>query len=130
MNLRRILNFAAALAAVAAAAVVVVIAAAFAVYAGAKAFVGPAWAAAIVAGLFAIVAAAVAWLAARKVRRSAAREAEDVSLVERLIRLAQEKPLIALAAAAAAAVVLIRNPAVVSAIVGAFMAGSAAKSES
>ena len=130
MSLRRILNFAAAMAAVAAAAVVVVIAAAFAVYAGAKPFVGPAWAAALVAGLFALVAGIVAWLATRKIPRSPAKEAEDVSLVERLIKLAQERPLIALAAAAAAAVVLIRNPAVVTAVVSAFMAGNAAKSES
>ena len=130
MIVRKALNLAAAFAAVAAAAVVCVIAAAFAVYAGAKTFVGPAWAAAIVAALFALVALVVAWLATRKVPPDPKRQADDASLVERLIRLAQEKPLIALAAAAAAAVVLIRNPAVVSAIVTAFMAGQTAAKES
>lgn len=129
MNLRKLLNLAAAMAAVAAAAVVCVIAASFAVYAGAKAFVGPAWAAAMVAALFALTAVTVAWLATRKVPPSPAREAEDLPLAERLIKLAQEKPLIALGAAAAAAVVLIRNPAIVTAVVSAFMAGTAAKTE-
>lgn len=90
---------------------------------------GEAWAAAIVAGVFALVAVVVAWLATRKVAPKPLAKAEDAPLIDRLIVMAKERPLIALGAAAAGAVVLIRNPAVVTALVSAFMAGSASKPE-
>lgn len=126
MNLRRILNLAAALAAVAAAAAVCVVAAAFAVYALAESYLSPAGAAAVVAGVFAVVTLVVAWLATRKVapRRP---KAEEESLVDRLMLLARERPLVALGAAAAGVTVLLRNPAVITAIVSAFVAGGASK---
>lgn len=129
MNIRRILALTGALGAVLAAGIVVVVAASFAVYAAARPFVGEAWAAAIVAGVFALVAVVVAWLATRKVAPKPLAKAEDAPLIDRLIVMAKERPLIALGAAAAGAVVLIRNPAVVTALVSAFMAGSASKPE-
>ncbi len=130
MNLRRILNLAAALAAVAAAAGVVVVAASFAAYALAKPYLGEAGAAAAVAAIFALVAVAVAVLATRKVApRHKAGKAEDAPVAERLLKLAKDKPMIALGAAAVAVTVLLRNPAMVSALVSAFVAGKATKSD-
>lgn len=127
MNLRRILNLAAAIAAVAAAAAVCVVAAAYAVYALAESYLSPAGAAAVVAAVFAIVALIVAWVATRKVTPRRREPAEEASLVDRAMLLAKERPLVALGAAAAAVTVLIRNPAVITALVSAFVAGSASK---
>jgi uncharacterized membrane protein len=127
LNVRRILNLAGAVAAVAAAAAVCVVAASFAVYALAEAYLGPAWAAAIVAAVFAVVAVVAAWLATRKVAPKKPAAQDDAGLVDRLILLARERPLIALGATAAAVTVLIRNPAVITAVVSAFLAGSASK---
>jgi hypothetical protein len=126
----------AAFAAVAAAAVVVVVAAAFAIYAFAKPHLGEAGAASLVAGLFALVALVAAWTATRKAipprPRHHGGKPDDASLVDRLIELAKERPMVALGAGAAAAaatvVVMIRNPAVITAVISAFMAGKAAKS--
>jgi hypothetical protein len=130
LNLRRILNLAAAFAAVATAAGVCVVAAAFALYALAKAYLGAAGAAAVVAGAFALVAVIVAWLATRKVApRRKAPAASDPSTIDRLIDMAKERPLIALGATAAAVTILVRNPAVIGAIVSAFVAGNATKPE-
>jgi hypothetical protein len=124
LNLARVLNLAGAFAAVAAAAAVCVVAASFALYALAEASLGPAGAAAVVAAAFALVAVVVAWLATRKAAPRRA-EGEDASLVERLMQLARDRPLVALGAAAAMVTVLLRNPAVVTAVVSAFMAGNA-----
>ena len=126
MNLKRILNLAAAIAAVAAASAVCVVAASFVIYALARAYVGPAGGAAAVAAVFALVAVVVAWLASRKAapKTRPGAPAEDASLVGRLIDMARERPLIALGAAAAAVTVLIRNPAVITAVVSAFVAGN------
>ena len=132
MNLRRILSLAAALAAVAAAAAVVVVAASFAVYALAAVYLGPAGAAAVVAGVFALAAVIIAWLATRKVTpkiKAGAAPAQDATLLDRAFTLAKERPLIALGAAAAGVTVLLRNPAVITAIVSAFVAGTASKPE-
>jgi Na+/melibiose symporter-like transporter len=129
LNLRRILNLAAAFAAVAAAAAVVVVAASFAVYAVAKPYLGQAGAAAVVAGVFALIAVVIAWLATRKVKpRTKPGKVDDASVVDRVIDMAKERPLIALGAAAAAVTVLLRNPAVITAVVSAFVAGNATKS--
>ena len=128
MNLRRILNLAAALAAVAAATGVVVVAASFAVYALAEPYLGPAGAAAVVAGVFALLAVIVALIATAKVAPGAKTgKAEDGPLADRLLKLAKDKPLIALGAGAVAVTVLLRNPAMVSALVSAFVAGKATK---
>jgi uncharacterized membrane protein len=129
LNLKRILGLAAALAAVAAAAAVCVVALSFTVYALAEVYLGRAGGAAVVAAVFAVLALVVAWLATRKVVPKPVPGAKpaDASLVDRAIGLAKDRPLVALGAAAAAAVVLMRNPAVVGAIVSAFVAGSASK---
>ncbi|WP_293677882.1 hypothetical protein [uncultured Phenylobacterium sp.] len=126
MSLKRILNLAAALAAVAAAAAVVIVAAAFAVYAFAREYLTEAASAAVVAAVFAVVALIVAVLATGKVTPRGPK-AEETSVADRLMVLAKERPLVALGAAAAAVTVLVRNPAVITAVVSAFMAGSASK---
>lgn len=134
MNVQRILYAAIAWVAVAAAAVVCVVAASFAVYAAARTWVGPAWAAAVVVGVFALLALALAALATRKAappKPKPGAAVDDASLTERLIVLAKERPLIALGAAAAASAaavtVLVRNPALVTALFSAFVAGSASQ---
>ena len=129
MNFKRILGLAAAVAAVAAATAVCVVALAYTVYALAEAHIGPAGAAAVVAAVFAMVAVVVAFLATRKVvpKSVPGAKAADAGLLDRAIGLAKDRPLIALGAAAAAAIVLARNPAIVGAIVSAFVAGSATK---
>ena len=129
MILKRALNLAAAIAAVAAAAAVVVIAASFAVYALAKPYLGEAGAAAVVAGVFALIAVIVAWLATRKVtpRTKRGAKADDQPVIDRLIDMARERPLIALGATAAAVTVILRNPAVITAVISAFVAGNASK---
>lgn len=135
MNVQRILYAAIAWVAVAAAAVVCVVAASFAVYAAARAWVGPAWAAAIVVGVFALLALGLAAFATRKAPPPKAKPGavDDASLTERLIQLAREKPLIALGAAAAASAaavtVLVRNPALVTALISLVMAGSSSKAK-
>lgn len=130
MNIARVLRLVAAFGAVLAAAVVCVVAAAFAVYAAAREVIGPAWAAAVVAAVFALLAILVAWGATRKANPRAVGGAPPpppTSLLDRAISIAKERPLIALGAAAAVATLAIRNPAVISAAVSAFLAGSASK---
>jgi len=127
LNLNRVLNLAAAIAAVAAAVAVCVVAAAYAVYALAETAMTPAWAAALVAAVFALVAVIVAWLATRKVTPRTPRGVVEASPVDRLVGIAKERPLVALGVGAAAAFVLLRNPAVVTAVISAFMAGNATK---
>lgn len=128
MNLKRILNLAAAIAAVAAAVAVCVVAAAYAVYAVADTWLTRAGAAAVVAGVFALVAVVAAWLATRKVTpRTPKGVATPDAPLDRAIALAKERPLLALGAGAVVAFVLARNPAVITAVVSAFMAGNASK---
>jgi hypothetical protein len=131
LNLRRVFRYAAALGAVAAAGAVVIVAASFALYALAKTWLGAAGAAAVVAAVFALVAVVVAWLATRKAAppRRKGPPADDQSLIDRLVDLAKERPLVALGATAAVVTVLIRNPAVITAVVSAFVAGNASKPE-
>lgn len=126
MNFKRILSLAAAIAAVAAAAAVCVVAASFAIYAFAREYIGPAGGAAVVAAVFAVVALAVAWAATRKVvpKTRVGAPPPPASPVDRVVALAKERPLLALGAAAVAATVLIRNPAMVTALVSAFVAGN------
>ena len=132
LNIRRVLRLAAAIAAVAAAAAVVVVAASNALYALALNWLTTAGAAAVVAGGFALVAVVVAWIAARPVtppKKQAGAPENEATMADRLIVMAKERPIIALGAAAAATFVLVRNPAVITAIVSAFMAGNASKPE-
>ena len=129
MTLSRILTFAVAIAAVAAATVVCIVAAAFAAYALAKIYLGPAGAAAAVVGIFALVAVVAAWVALRKAspKTRPGGKTEDVGLIDRAFGLAKERPMMALGAAAVAVTVLLRNPAMISALVSAFLAGGATK---
>ena len=129
MNPRRILRFAAAIAAVAAAAAVVIVAASFALYAWAKDYLGAAGAAAVVAGIFALIALVIALFATRRAVPPRRRGEPEPTLPERAMQLAKERPLIALAAAAAAGVVVIRNPGLITALVSAFVAGNASRPE-
>ncbi|MEW5684738.1 MAG: hypothetical protein AB1942_07455 [Pseudomonadota bacterium] len=136
MNFRKILSLVAAFAAVATATAVVVVASSYGVYAVAERWLGPAGAAAVVAGVYALIAVVVAFLATRKAappKRAAGAPPADEAVVDRLISIAKERPIIALGAAAAATAaavaVLVRNPALVTAVVSAFLAGnSSAKS--
>lgn len=124
----RVLNLTAAIAAVAAAVAVCIVAASYGVFAVAALWLTPAGAAAVVAAIFAIFAVVVAWLATRKVVPKTPKGAPPPETpMERVIGLAKERPILALGAGAVAAFVLARNPAVISALVSALIAGNAAK---
>jgi hypothetical protein len=128
LNLKRILNLAAALGAVAAAAVVCVVAASFALYAMAREYIGPAGGAAVVAAVFALVAVIVALIATRNVTPKAKLGVPPppASPVDKVVAMAKEHPLVAVGAAAVAVTVMVRNPAMVTALVSAFLAGNSA----
>lgn len=123
MDFKRILNFAAAVAAVAAAVAVCIVAASFAIYALAREYIGPAGGAAVVTAVFAVVAVVVALLATRKVTPKTA-AAPPPSPVDKAIAIAREHPIVAVGAAAVAVTVMVRNPAMVTALVSAFLAGN------
>jgi hypothetical protein len=125
LNFKRILNLVIAAAAIAAAVVVCVVAAAFALYAFARDYVGPAWAAAVVAGVVALFAVVVAASASRKAR-PAPQKPEEAGMAARLIDLARERPIVAAGAAVAGALLLSRNPKIVTTILSAAIAGRAA----
>lgn len=128
--MRKLLTLAAAFAAVAAAAAVCVVAASFAIYALVRDGLGPAGGAAVVAGLFALVAVIVAVMATRKTSSHDRHGLKpgDSTAMERVFALARERPLMALGVAATGAMVLMRNPAVVTALVSAFFAGKKTRS--
>ena len=117
----------AAAAALAAAAVIGVFAVAFARYAGLSPWVGPAWAAAIVAAVMAlaIFIAALSMRGAASGGRSRRRHEEepDPTLIQKVVEMAKEHPLLAVGAAVGVGVYAIRNPQLVAAVVTAFMAG-------
>ena len=117
----------AAAAALAAAAAIGVAALAFASYAGLTPWVGPAWAAALVAGVMALLVLIGALMirggaSGGRPRRSAQADA-DPSLVQKVVEMAKEHPLLAVGAALGVGVYAIRNPQLVAAVVTAFMAG-------
>lgn len=129
MNPRGILRLVAAVAAVVTAVGVCVVASSYAVFAIAEAYIGPAGAAAVVAALFAVIAVVVGALILRRAapRPNGKAPPPPASLVDRVVGLARERPLVALGAATVAAVVVARNPAVVTALVTAFLAGGNSK---
>ncbi len=122
MILRQALSYVAALAAIAAAALVCVVAAAFAVYALALPRLGPAGAAAVTAALAAVIVAVIIAVALAQIDANST--IDDAALVDRLVLLARERPLMAASAAGAVLVVVLRNPAVLavlaSMVTGAF----------
>ncbi len=118
----RALRILAAAAAITAAAAIGVVSVALAIYAGALPFTGPAWAAAIVAAVMALVA--VGGVLAFRPRKTARREEEvDASLLEKMMDLAGEHPLLAVGAAIGAGIYAVRNPKLAAALLAAFMAG-------
>ncbi len=125
--MERTLMALAAAAAIAAAAAVGVVALAFALYAAMLPLVGPAWAACIVAAAAALLVALAAVIAARKAegdhhrRAQAAAAPPDAGLVDVVINLVRERPLIASGAAVAAGIYALRNPQLIAAVLRAFM---------
>jgi len=117
LSLNKVLFFITGAAALAAAAACGVVAAAFTVYALARNYVGPAGASAVVVGLVALVFLIVGLAALIK----AARRRREPNITERIIEFIREKPLASLAAALAAGFFALRNPAILVAILMAFL---------
>jgi hypothetical protein len=122
---KKVVALIAAIAAIAAAAVVCLIAVAFAEYAALRDLIGPAWAAAAVAGTVALIAVVLAFMITRKARPKPVK-GDSENLTAKLIELARERPLVALAAVGAAAAIVVRNPRILTAIVTATFASRAA----
>ncbi|MDB5453747.1 MAG: hypothetical protein JWO33_2325 [Caulobacteraceae bacterium] len=128
MSLHKIFSYAVAVAALVAATAICLVAAAFAIYALAAMQVGPAGAAAIVSGIFALVAIVMAVAMSRKAKgKPALTPAPEETLFTRALALAKERPLVAAGVGAAAVAMIIRNPAIVSTLISAVIAGKAAK---
>lgn len=122
MIFKKIVGIAAAVAAIAAAAAVVVVALAFALYALARAYVGPAGGAAVVAGAAALIAIILALILTRRARPPQPKAGEPDNLLAKAMDLARDRPLVALGAAAAVVAVMVRNPKIVGVILGAALA--------
>jgi len=116
----------AALAFMAAAIVAAVAAATFALYALLRPELGPPLAAAVVALVFAVIAAVVALVLTRRARGPRHDEAEP-SLMERVMGMARERPVLAAGGALAAALIALKNPQVVASIVSAVLAARTAE---
>ena len=112
------------------AAVVVIVSAIYAVFALLVNYVSAAGATAIIAGAIAVVLMGVA-LAFRqrakapKLKTSSVSAPADVSVSERLLGLAQDKPIVAATAAVAAGLLAWRNPKLVGTVLRAFEVGRA-----
>ena len=121
MVFKRLVWMIAALAAIATAASVCVVALAFSLYAAVRSLVGPAWGAAAVAITVAIIAVVQAWTLTRKAKPKPVK-GDGENLTARLIELARERPLVAIAAVGAAAAAMIRNPRILTAVIAAVFA--------
>lgn len=122
--MERTLMAVAAGAAIAAAAAAGVFSAFFALFAFLEPMVGTAGAAAIIAGCSALVIAVAGFLAARRAegdRRTAAASPPDASLIEMIMTVVRDRPLLSAGAAVAAGIYALRNPQLVAAVVRAFM---------
>lgn len=120
----RTLMAVAAGAAIAAAAAAGVFSAFFALFAFLEPFVGTAGAAAIIAGCSAVIIGGAGFLAARKAegeRKAEAAAPPDASLVEVILGVVRDRPLLSAGAAVAAGIYALRNPQLVAAVVRAFM---------
>jgi hypothetical protein len=122
---RKAASMAAAVAALAAAAAVCVVALAYALFAALAPQIGAAWASAGVAGAAALLLAFGGLLLAR--RAHPRKREEDRDVASRVLDLARDKPIVAVAAVAAAGLVALKNPKITAAVLGAFMAGRAPK---
>ncbi len=120
--LRKLLVGLIAAATIAAAASVLVVSAGFALYAVVRDPLGPAGAAAVVALAAAILAALVAFGFERWANgfKTAKPEAEP-DLVQRLVAMAKDRPIVSVGALIGAATLAIRNPALVAIVVKAFL---------
>ena len=121
MIFKRVVGLVAAMAAIAAAAVVCVVALAFSLYAAVRDLIGPAWGAAAVALTAALIALILAAVVTRKARPKPVK-GDSENLTAKLIELARERPLVAVAAVGAAAAVVIRNPRILTAVIAAVFA--------
>jgi len=106
---------------------VCMVAIAFAIFALARDYMSPAGAAAVVAGIFAVLSVILALTLSGRIKTKAPAPAADESLLTRAMLLAKERPFVAAALGAVAAGVLIRNPAILSTLLSAAIAGRAAK---
>ena len=116
-----------AVAAIGSAVAVAVVSSAFALYAVLLPHLGAAGSAAALAGIFAAFALGLGAFYARKAdgrRTPGAPAPSDEGLLGRIFEMAKDRPLLAAGAALAAGVFAVRNPAVLTAIVSAFMAGN------
>lgn len=123
--MERTLMALAAAAAIAAAAAVGVVALAFALYAALLPLIGPAWAACAVAGAAALVVAVAAFIAAQKAeggkRNAASARQPEAGLVDTVMQIIKERPILSAGAAVAAGIYALRNPQLAAAVVRAFM---------
>ncbi len=123
--MERTLMAVAAGAAIAAAAAAGVFSAFFALFAFIQPHVGTAGAAAIIAGCSALIVLLAGFMAARKAegeRRSAASASQpDASLIETIMGVVRDRPLLSAGAAVAAGIYALRNPQLAAAVVRAFM---------
>ena len=123
--MERTLMALAAAAAIAAAAAVGVFAAFFALYALVEPHLGPPGAAAVVSAAAAILVALAGMIAARKVegdrRDTTTATTPDAGLVDTVLTLVRERPLLASGAAVAAGIYALRNPQLIAAVLRAFM---------
>jgi predicted permease len=122
--MERTLMALAAAAAIAAAAAVGVFSAFFALYALVEPQLGAPGAAAVVAASAAILVALAGFIAARKVegdRRETTTATPDATMVDTILSLVRERPLLASGAAVAAGIYALRNPQLIAAVLRAFM---------
>jgi hypothetical protein len=120
--LQRLLLAIAAGAAIAAAAAISMVALSLAVFGLLRPHIGPAYASAAVAAMFAVLIGLAGLLAASGAgrRRGRMNEREAMGLAGRLMELARDKPIAAVAVALAMGVVLVRSPKSLGAIARAF----------
>ena len=123
MILRRLLLGLAIATALSASAAVCVVALAFALYAVVEPTLGRAGAAAIVAGAAALIIALSAAFIGAAARSKGANRPPPASLVERVVRLVREKPVVAISTALGAGFLAVRNPRYLGAAVRAFLEG-------
>lgn len=123
--MERTLMALAAAAAIAAAAAVGVFSAFFALFALVEPRLGAAGAAAVVSASAAILVAVAGLIAARKVegdrRRNTVQATPDATIVDTILTLVRERPLLASGAAVAAGIYALRNPQLIAAVLRAFM---------
>lgn len=129
MIVERTLSAVATAAAVAAAVGVSVIAGFYAVFVGLSSQIGPAWAAVVIWALAAITAWIIAAVASRRIAGSAAKARHQAEasidsaggIAPILLRVAKERPILSAGAAVAVGLYALRNPALISAVLHAFV---------